>query len=145
MSCYVQALEEYIQEQKTLSYGRTVSRIGSCELDPFTELITSPQLICIDSQSLGHYKIFGDPNQMLKITLHKVDDIPGGISFAPKGRLQNNLGDSILAPIAGTQTWIRIGSDGVLNIYVGGTLTLNQIQNTASPFVLQFNIEFNEA
>ncbi|SFC25633.1 hypothetical protein [Pseudoalteromonas denitrificans] len=138
------ALEEYIQQQKTISFGQTIPRIGSCELDPFTETMTSPQTICIDSHTLGHYKIFGDANLMLKIILHKVDDISGGVFFAPKGRLKNNLGDDVSAPISEAETWIRIGSDGILDIYVGGTLTLTKVQNSSSSITLQYNIEFNE-
>jgi len=137
------AVEEFIQEQKTTSFGQTIPRIGSCELNPFTSAITSPQSICISDHVLGHYKIFGDANQMLKVILHKVDDVPQGIFFSPKGRLTNNLGDDISAPISGATTWIQIGSDGVLNIYVGGTLTLTQVQNSSTAIVLQYNIEFN--
>jgi hypothetical protein len=110
-------------------------------MDAVTGSITSSGNICIGSETLGHYRITGDPNEVQEITFSLVTDLSRGIQFAPKGRLVNNLGDDMLAPIAGAKYSIMLGSDGLLDIYVGGTLTFTKIQNNNSGISLNYDIE----
>lgn len=137
------AVEARIQQVQAVYFGSVITRLGSCEMDAITGTITSSGNICIGSESLGHYRIFGDPSELQEIKLNVVSDLPRGIVFSPKGRLVNNFGDDMLAPIAGLGYNIRIGSDGVLDIYIGGTLTFSQVQTSNLPIVIFYEIEFN--
>ncbi|MFT7005712.1 MAG: hypothetical protein ACJAXJ_000211 [Colwellia sp.] len=139
------AIEAWMSQQQSLHFGYVIPIVGSCELDNTTSDVTSPGNICIGPGSRGHYQIHGDANQMMEVTLEQVIDIPKGITFNPIGRLVNNLGDDMAAPIAGIKTRIRIGSDGILDVYIGGTLNLSQPKNNATPYILQYDIEFVEA
>ncbi|MCJ8294160.1 MAG: DUF4402 domain-containing protein [Colwellia sp.] len=136
------AIPEWISQKQSLHFGVVIPIIGSCSLDPTTSVVTSPGNICLGPGSRGHYQIYGDANQMLEVTLNQVFDIPEGINFNPVGRLVNNLGDDMTAPIAGIKTRIRIGSDGILDVYVGGSLNLSQPKNSATPYIVQYDIEF---
>jgi len=136
------ALAEWLQVQVTSSFGTVIPGIGNCTFNPITLVMSSPSDLCTGGETLGHIKIFGPANQMQKVKLLSVDDVGNGIHFAPMGRLVNNLGDDISAPIAGSETWIRIGSDGVLDIYVGGTLTLSQTRNGSSVFTVKYDVEY---
>jgi hypothetical protein len=136
------AIEEWISQKQTVHFGVVIPIIGSCELDHTTSAVTSPGNICLGPGSRGHYQIHGDANQMMIVVLNQVIDIRRGITFNPVGRLVNDLGDDIAAPIAGTETWIRIGSDGILNVYVGGTLALSQAKSSSTPYILQYDISF---
>jgi len=139
------AIDEWILQQQSLHFGEVIPIVGSCELNHTTSAVTSPGNICLGPGSRGHYRIYGDANQMMKVTLEQVIDIPEGIIFSPVGRLVNNLGDDLIAAIAGAETWIRIGSDGILDVYIGGTLNLSQPKNSATPYILQYDIKFVEA
>lgn len=139
------AIEEWTTQHQSLHFGSVIPVIGHCVLDENTSVVTSPSSICLGPGSRGHYKIHGDANQLIKVTLNNVVDVATGINFNPVGRLVNNLGDDISAPIAGVETWIRIGSDGIIDIYVGGTLNLNQRTETSTPYILQYDIDYEEA
>jgi hypothetical protein len=141
VSAPLSAIEEPIQQIQTVYFGSVITRLGSCEMDAVTGSITSSGNICIGSETLGHYRITGDPNEVQEITFSLVTDLSRGIQFAPKGRLVNNLGDDMLAPIAGAKYSIMLGSDGLLDIYVGGTLTFTKIQNNNSGISLNYDIE----
>lgn len=119
-----------------------ITRLGSCEMDAVTGAITSAGNICIGSETLGHYRITGDPNELQTITLSQVVDGSQGLVFTPKGRLVNNLGDDILASLADTDYNIRLGSDGILDIYVGGVINFTKIQNNNSSIQINYDIEF---
>ena len=137
------AIEARIQQMQAVFFGNVITRIGSCEMDPISGAISSPENICIGTETLGHYRIFGDPGELQVIKFNQVMDNSRGLHFAPKARLVNNLGDDMLAPIAGIETYINIGSDGIIDIYLGGTLTFNQAQSSNSPIVIFYDIDFS--
>ena len=137
------AVAEWMQVRQIINMGTVIPGIGTCTFDPITLVMSSPSNLCTGGEALGHTKIFGPANQMQKIILHPMNDVARGIRFDPKGRLVNNLGDDISAPIAGGETWIKIGSDGVLDIYIGGTFTLSQSLNSNSVYSIEVNVEFN--
>lgn len=137
------AVAEWMQPQSIINMGTVVPSTGNCTFDPITLVMSSPSDLCTGGEALGHAKIFGPANQMQKIKLHPMNDTDTGIRFDPKGRLVNNLGDDMSAPTAGGETWIRIGSDGVLDIYIGGTLTLSQKLSSNFVASIEVDIEYN--
>jgi hypothetical protein len=137
------AVEASIQQIQAVFFGSVVTRAGSCEIDPISGDISSPENICIGSETLGHYRISGNASEMQVIKFNQVTDSSRGLHFAPKARLVNNLGDDMQAPIAGVETYIRLGSDGIIDIYLGGTLTFSQAQNSNSPIVIFYDIDFS--
>ena len=125
-----------------LSFGELVPKAGFCELDVADGSISSPDNMCLGSAELAHYRITSDPNINIIIRLNMVDDIDQGLRFAPKARLTNDLGTVTLAPIAGADTWMMTGTDGVIDIFVGGTLTIFNSLAGLQAYNMTFDLEF---
>ena len=43
--------------------------------------------------------------------------------------------------IAGTDTWVNIGTDGLVDVYVGGSMTLSQVLTNNLSYVSLFDFE----
>ena len=136
------ARTDAIVQLNSLSFGQTVPKTGFCELDVSSSAISSPDNMCLGGAQVAHYQITSDPNTTIVITLNLADDVGQGLRFAPKARFENNLGDSSLNLIAGSDTWFSSGSDGIIDIYVGGTLTISNAPQGLESYTLSFDLEF---
>lgn len=127
-----------------LSFGELVPKAGFCELDPISGNISSPDNMCLGNAQIAHYQIQSTANTQLIVRFNYIEDAAQGLSFAPKARLENDLGTSTLAPIAGSDTWFMTGTDGVIDLYVGGTLTVSNALNGLNSYNLSFDIDVRE-
>lgn len=141
-SAHCFARSDAIVQITALSFGDLVPKSGYCELDVVSSAISSPDDMCLGSQQLALYRITTDPNTTMIIRLDTADDNAQGFSFSPKARITNDLGTETLAPIAGSETWFDSGSDGVIDIYVGGTLTVTNSLSSLQSYTINFDIEF---
>jgi len=131
-----------IVQIEALSFGDIVPKAGFCELDVADGSISSPDNMCLGNAELAHYRITSDPNINIIVRLNMVDDVDQGLRFAPKARLTNDLGTVTLAPIAGADTWMMTGTDGIIDIYVGGTLTIFNSLAGLQAYNMTFDLEF---
>lgn len=131
-----------ITQLDQLSFGELVPKSGFCELDPVNSVISSPDNMCLGQAQLAHYRIQTTPNTQLIVNFEYVEDTAQGLSFAPKARLVNNLGNSTLALFAGADTWFLTGSDGIIDLYVGGTLTISNALVGLTSYSLSFDIDY---
>ena len=141
-SVKVFAFADAIVQLDPLSFGEVVPKSGFCELDVADGSISSPDNMCLGNAQLAHYRITSDPNINIIVRLNMVDDMDQGLRFAPKARLTNDIGTVTLAPIAGADAWMMTGTDGVINIYVGGTLTISTSLNGLQAYNLTYDLEF---
>lgn len=133
-----------ITQQAQLSFGELVPKSGFCELDPINGNISSPDNMCLGNAQLAHYRIQSTPNTQLIVRFNYVEDGAQGLSFAPKARLVNDLNATSLSPIAGADTWFMTGTDGVIELYVGGTLTISNALSGLTSYNMSFDVEFRE-
>lgn len=125
-----------------LSFGEVIPKSGFCELDVADGSISSPDNMCLGEAQLAHYRITADPNINIVVRLNMVDDVAQGLRFAPKARLTNDVGGVTLAPIAGADAWMMTGTDGTIDIFVGGTLTISNSLNALQAYNLTYDLEF---
>lgn len=136
------AWSDSIVQLNSLSFGQMVPKSGFCELDVSTDVVSSPDNMCLGGNQTAHYRITTDPNTTMIVTLHLADDIAQGLRFAPKARFENNLGSSTTNLIAGSDTWFTSGTDGIIDVYVGGTITISDSLQGLESYSLSFDLEF---
>lgn len=141
---HLQAHASSVAQVDHLSFGELVPKSGFCELDPINGNLSSPDNMCLGNAQIAHYRISGTPNTQLIIRFEYSEDAAQGLSFAPKARLENDTGASRLAPIAGADTWFMTGTDGIIDLYVGGTLTIGNALNGLDSYNLTFNIDVRD-
>ena len=136
----------YIVQASTVSFGdKIVPTTGACDMDHNTSALTNTSgMICgAASGSRGHYRVFATPNTTVRIVVRPHNDNGNGAVFNPVGEIQSDAAGPI-AYIEHNTTNINSGASGIVEIYVGGTLTLLTKPPTSTTFNLDFEIDFSE-
>lgn len=145
-SCAVYAaITPYIVETKTLSFGSIIFTSGSCSMAYNTQVITNltSSNICINSTgTVGNYQIFANPNSQVQITIKTHVDNGNGIVYVPDGELVSDFESMLI--IADTTETINSGASGIIDITIGGRLTINNLLSSSSGYSELFEIEFIE-
>jgi hypothetical protein len=135
---------ESITQLKSIDFGTIVPTIGSCTMDPTTGTITSPGNICLSSGNLGRYTIYGTASTTIEIRFVAGTDATNGLTFYPTARFTNNVGDDTTNLITGSITNFNTGTDGRIDIYVGGIIDLSQSISASSQYTFDWDIEYTE-
>ncbi|WP_111980358.1 DUF4402 domain-containing protein [Algibacillus agarilyticus] len=132
-----------VSQNQALNFGSIVPRMGNCEMDPTNGNIIIGNDICLASSNRGHYQLVDAANVRFRIRLNSAVDDNYAINFEQKFMLQNNYGTQI-SGIAGVAEELITGSDGIIDIYVGGLLNINQTLPNNTNINVSFNIEYEE-
>lgn len=136
------AIPPTIQEITSITFGQLVPKSGFCELDPADGSLTTTNQTCIGNSQLAHYRITADPNTAIRIRFNQVIDSDEGLQFQPTARMENNLGANTLWYFTGSETTVTTGTDGILDIFVGGRLTINNGLSGTTGYQLNFDVDF---
>ena len=139
------AITPYIIETKTLHFGDVVFIPGSCSMAYSTQVLTNltPQNVCTSSTGTsGTYQIVANPNKQVQIQIKSHGDTGNGIIYVPDGELVSDFESAII--IADTTKTINSGASGIINITIGGRLTINSMLSSSSAYSELFEIEFVE-
>jgi len=137
------AAGEILTPVQTMSFGETVPKSGSCVMDVVTGNIT-PASLCVSSGVLGIYTITATANTNIEIKGISTVGDPNGFVLEPTLRLTNNLGDEATNLVPDTYIDFSTGSDGLITVYIGGTLTFPGGLSGGSSHSLQASLEFTE-
>jgi len=139
------AITPYIIETKTLSFGSVIFIPGSCQMAYNTQVITNltTQNICTNSSgTAGGYRIFANPNKQVQIKLNSHGDNGNGIIYVPDGQLVSDVASALI--IADTTQTINSGASGIIDITIGGRITINSVLASSSIYNELFTIDFVE-
>ena len=135
----------YIVETKTLHFGNIIFIPGSCLMAYDTQVITNltPHNICAsNSGTSGGYRVFANPNKQVQITIKSHGDIGNGIIYVPDGQIVSDFESALI--IADTTKTINSGTTGIIDITIGGRLTINSTLASSSNYNELFEVEFIE-
>ncbi len=137
------AAGEVLTVVQDMNFGETVPRAGSCVMDVITSNIT-PASLCVSNGILGIYTITATANTNIEIkAISTVGDVNGFI-LEPTIRLTNNLGDEATNLNPDTYIDFSTGSDGLITVYMAGTLTFPGGSASGSSQSLSAELEFTE-
>ena len=139
------AITPYIIETKTLHFGDIIFIAGSCQMAYDTQVITNltPQKICSNSTgTVGKYQVFANPNKLVQIKIKSHHDTGNGIVYVPSGELDSDFQTTLF--IADINHTINSGTSGIIDITIGGRLTINNMLSSSSVYSELFEIEFIE-
>lgn len=139
--------EPYIVQVSTTSFGaQIVPQMGACEMAHDTSVLTNLSgNLCTSTgtASRGHYKVFAAPSTTVRIVVRPHNDTGDGVVFAPDGVV---FSDST-APTAFVEhatTNIDSGVSGIVEIYVGGVLTLVSKPTNSTTYNFTYEIDYSE-
>ena len=139
--------EPYMVESASTSFGaRIVPQTGSCHLDYDTSLLTSTAgNICVNNQSgtRGHFKVFATPHTTVRIVVRPHNDDGNGVAFFPDGVIFSDSTTPI-AFVENSTTNIDSGTSGIVEIYIGGVLTLVSKTSSSTTYTFLNEIDFIE-
>jgi len=139
------AITPYIVETKTLYFGNVVFIPGSCSMAYNTQVIsnlTSSNICTSSTGTTGTYQIFANPNKQVQIQIKSHGDTGNGIIYVPNGELVSDFESALV--IADTTKTINSGASGIIDITIGGRLTINSMLASSTPYSELFEIEFTE-
>ena len=139
------AITPYIVETKTLYFGDIVFIPGSCSMAYNTEVIsnlTSSNICTNSTGTAGTYQIFANPNKQVQIKIKSHGDTGNGIIYVPDGELVSDFESALI--IADTTKTINSGASGIIDITIGGRLTINSMLSSSNAYSELFDIEFTE-
>lgn len=136
------AIDPSIVELTDIHFGELVPKSGFCEMAPSDGSLTSPTNMCLGPARLAHYRITADPNRNIRIRFSEIQNAGLGLLFQPTVRMENNLGLSTLWLFTNSETTVSSGSDGLIDIYVGGRLTTSNGLNSSDSYNLSFEVDF---
>lgn len=116
------AAGEVLTVVQNINFGEIVPKSGSCEMDVITGDIT-PASLCVSDGVLGIYTITATANTNVKIKGISTVGNPDGFTLEPTLRLTNNLSDEATNLTPDTYITFSTGSDGIITVYMAGTLT----------------------
>ena len=126
----------------SLSFGNLIPKSGYCEISPLTGQVSSANKLCVGSESLGHYRILSTPNTNMRIIFHEDVNPSTNVTYTPKARLVNNIGNTTNAFIPGINTYFDTGTDGYIDIYVGGILSVPQSLGSFTGYSVDLTIDY---
>lgn len=135
----------YIVETKTLFFGSIIFIPGSCSMAYDTQVInnlTSSNICTNSTGTTGTYQIFANPNKQVQIKIKSHGDTGNGVIYVPNGELVSDFESALI--IADTTKTINSGASGIIDITIGGRLTINAIIASSASYGELFEIEFTE-
>jgi len=139
------AITPYIVETRTLYFGHIVFMQGSCSMAYDSQVISNltTSNICTSSTgTTGTYQIFANPNTQVQIKLKSHGDNGNGVIYVPNGELISDFETALI--IADTTKTINSGASGIINITIGGRLTISSTLASSTSYNELFEIEFIE-
>jgi len=139
------AITPYIIETKTLSFGNIIFIPGSCSMAYNSQVIsnlTSSSICTSSTGTIGIFQIFSNPNKQVKIKIKSHGDTGNGVIYVPYGEIVSDVESAII--IADTTKTINSGASGMIELTIGGQLTINSILSSSSVYSALFEIEFTE-
>ncbi|KMT66568.1 hypothetical protein [Catenovulum maritimum] len=130
-----------LTQVQNLSFGSLVPKSGSCEMDPSNGQIILGASFCLRNSKQGQYQLISGANERFRIRIYTSVDADYDIAFEQKFILSNDYGTSIDG-IAGVAEEIITGSDGIINIDIGGILNINETIPAALSISFSFDIEY---
>lgn len=123
---FVSMAEPFFTSIKQLNYGTILGRVGSCYLDPDTEILSLQSgSFCPSFMQKGtraEHVIHADPNTIIRIRFKSINITEDGLIYTPDGIFV--VSGSPNEPInANTYHDIDTGPSGTITMYVGGTLS----------------------
>lgn len=137
------AAGEVLTVIQNIDFGETVPKAGSCVLDPVSGNLT-PTNLCVTGGVVGEYTITATPNTTVRIKAITGTREPQGFMLEPTIRLTNNLGANATNYNPDTYIDFNTGSDGIINVYLGGTLTFPGGLITGTSQSFNASLEFTE-
>jgi hypothetical protein len=142
-SKFIFAAGEVLTVVQDINFGETSPRAGSCVMDVITGDIT-PATLCVSDGTLGIYTITATANTNVEIkAISTVGDVNGFI-LEPTLRLTNNLAEEATNLNPDTYIAFITGSDGLITVYMAGTLTFPSGLASGSSQTLSAELEFTE-
>ena len=93
---------------------------------------------------LGEYTITATANTTVRIRAISTVGHPQGFILEPTLRLTNNLAASAVNLSPDTDIDFDTGTDGIINVYMGGTITFPGGLTAGSSHSFNATLEFNE-
>lgn len=128
---------------RVTDFGYVVPTGGSCVMNPVNGEIT-PASLCVGPGALGEYTVTATPNTIVRIRAIPTVAGPPGKVFEPTLHLTNNLGSSATNLVSDTDIDFSTGSDGIITVYMGGTLTFTAGFLLGSSHNVSSSLRFNE-
>jgi hypothetical protein len=136
----------YIVETSTTSFGdQIVPSLGACDLAYDTSVLSnSSGAICSAATgSRGHYKVYAAPNTTVRIVVKPHNNSGDGVVFFPEGVIFSDSTPAI-SYLDNNTTNIDSGTSGIVEIYVGGNLTLVSKPSVSTSYNFTYEIDFSE-
>jgi len=138
--------EPSIIQASTTSFGNNIiPQTGSCEMAHDTSILTnlSGNVCSTSTGSRGHYKIYSTPNTTVRIVVRPHNNSGDGVIMSPDGVIFSDS-TAAIAFVEHATTNIDSGTSGIVEIYIGGTLTLVSKPNTSQTYNFSFEIDYSE-
>ncbi len=145
----VQAITPTFSVNQEINFGSVILTTGSCSMIPTTGALTYYQgmFICEFPKGAqnGSYTITANPNKIVQIKMKPNLDNGNGYMFNPKASVFSDVQQKV---IYNNNDFVEInsGDSGIINIYLGGDLTVyNNIPSGQTiNFTFDEAIEWNE-
>ena len=142
----LQAAPYIIESSKTSFGAKIIPQIGSCDMTYDTSILTnSSGNTCTSglTGNRGHYKVFATPNTTVRIVVKPHNNTGDGVVLFPYGVIFSDSTANIPF-VDNATTNIDSGTSGIVEIYIGGTLTLVSKPNTSQTYNFSFEIDYSE-
>ncbi|MDN4503228.1 hypothetical protein QX776_12510 [Alteromonadaceae bacterium BrNp21-10] len=132
-----------------INFGSIVLSTGSCSMIPTTGALTSHvgQFICEfqAGSQYGSYTITANPNKIIQVKMTPDLDNGSGYIFNPRASMFSDVASKV---VHNNTDFVEInsGSSGIVNIYLGGELTVYSLPSAGQTINFSFDaaIEWNE-
>ncbi|MFT4928201.1 MAG: hypothetical protein ACI8WB_004320 [Phenylobacterium sp.] len=142
----VQAAPYIVQASNTSFGSQIIPLTGACEMAFDTSILTNTAgNLCTTGStgSRGHYKVYAAPSTTVRIVVRPHNNSGDGVVFAPDGVVFSDSTAAIAFVEHGT-TNIDSGVSGIVEIYVGGELTLVSKPTTSTSYNFTYDIDYSE-
>jgi hypothetical protein len=147
LTCFNAQAAPYVVESSSTSFGgKIIPQTGACEMAYDTSILTNTAgNVCTTGLrgNRGHFKVFATPNTTVRIVVRPHNDSGDGVVFFPSGVIFSDSSAPIDFVESAT-TNIDSGASGIVEIYVGGVLTLVSKPNTSTTYNFTNEIDFSE-
>jgi hypothetical protein len=137
----------YVVEASSTSFGgQIIPQTGACDMAYDTSILTNTAgNLCTSGNtgSKGHFKVFATPNTTVRIVVRPHNNSGNGVVFSPDGVIFSDSTTAIVF-VENATTNIDSGASGIVEIYVGGVLTLVSKPYSATTYNFTNEIDFSE-
>jgi len=137
----------FVVQASTTSFGaQIVPQTGACNMDYDTSVLTNTAgYLCPSggTGSRGHFRVFATPNTTVRIVVRPHNNSGDGVVFSPDGVIFSDSTPAI-SFVESATTNIDSGVSGIVEIYVGGILTLVSKPTSSTTYTFTNEIDFSE-